>query len=120
MTAAPSDLSRTSSGARRSAVALAALGCAVAATVGLLGLVVGYFAEWKGFGNDGTDSNTATSDVLFFLLALGGTVAVVCAIVALVRSRRSGHDLDRDTGRNVLIGFAVAVVVFVGMGIISS
>lgn len=98
----------------RSTLALTCLGAAALAAVAEFVLLLGYAAHWHGYGNDSTpDDNTASSDVFFLVFALAGVVAVVTAIVALVKSRRSGSAADRETGRNVLIGFAVAVVAII-------
>lgn len=68
------------------------------------------WAKWKDWGNDGTDTNVALSDVFFLLFALAGTIAVVCAIASLVRHRHLGWTLDRIAGLRVLIDLFVAVI----------
>jgi hypothetical protein len=111
MTAASEPATGLNRSQTHSAVAKAALSGAGVATVGLVVLLIGYAAKWKGYGNDGSSDNSASvSDIFFFMFAIGGTVAVICAIVLLVRERHSGWGADRTAGLRVLIGFAAAVV----------
>jgi uncharacterized membrane protein len=82
----------------------------VLSAVGMVLLIVGSIAGWKGFSEDENDVSTF-ADIVWSTFALAGILALVTGVVAWVRGRRSGGLGDVRAGQLAVAWVALAIAV---------
>jgi hypothetical protein len=104
----PSTTDRPTGG--RSTLGTLALALTIVSIIGLVLLVIGSIADWKGFSDD-PDDNSTFADTVWITFALGGLLALLTGAIAWIRGRSRGLLGDVQAGQMAVGWVVVAVII---------